>query len=260
MLFDLRGRGRRRTVQAIYLGLALLMGVGLVGFGIGGGFGGAGIFNAITNSGSSSASFSGQVANDQKLVAEHPQSVADWHALVTDLFHEAGTGNNYNTNVGEFTTAARPTLNQLSAAWQHYLALNPNNPDPALALDMVQIYGPSSNALNEPANALTAQQIVVANNPNAGTSGYENLAIFAFLAHNTREGDLAAAKAIDLAPAAQRAQLRTELKEIKANPSSLTSAAAPQSTGPQTFSIPSTTPSGSSPAGSSGAATSNKKG
>ena len=26
MLFDLRGRGRRRTVQAIYLSLALLMG------------------------------------------------------------------------------------------------------------------------------------------------------------------------------------------------------------------------------------------
>ncbi len=42
MLFDLRGRGRRRTVRVIYTGLALLMGVGLVGFGIGGGFGGGG--------------------------------------------------------------------------------------------------------------------------------------------------------------------------------------------------------------------------
>ena len=36
MLFDLRGRGRRRTVQSIYLGLAILMGGGLVLFGIGG--------------------------------------------------------------------------------------------------------------------------------------------------------------------------------------------------------------------------------
>ena len=35
MLFDLRGRGRRRTVQVIYLSLALLMGGGLVLFGIG---------------------------------------------------------------------------------------------------------------------------------------------------------------------------------------------------------------------------------
>ena len=36
MLFDLRGRGRRTTVQVIYLTLALLMGGGLVLFGIGG--------------------------------------------------------------------------------------------------------------------------------------------------------------------------------------------------------------------------------
>ena len=33
MLFDLRGRGRRRTIQVIYLGLAVLMGGGLVLFG-----------------------------------------------------------------------------------------------------------------------------------------------------------------------------------------------------------------------------------
>ena len=36
MLFDLRGRGRRRTVKIVYLALALLMGGGLVLFGIGG--------------------------------------------------------------------------------------------------------------------------------------------------------------------------------------------------------------------------------
>ena len=32
MLFDLRGRGRRRVVQVVYLGLALLLGGGLVLF------------------------------------------------------------------------------------------------------------------------------------------------------------------------------------------------------------------------------------
>ena len=35
MLFDLRSGGRRRTVKAVYLALALLMFVGFVGFGIG---------------------------------------------------------------------------------------------------------------------------------------------------------------------------------------------------------------------------------
>src|SRR4051794_29867477 len=35
MLFDLRSGARRRTVKFVYLGLALLMFVGFVGFGIG---------------------------------------------------------------------------------------------------------------------------------------------------------------------------------------------------------------------------------
>ena len=46
MLFDLRGRGRRRTVQVIYLSLAILMGGGLVLFGIGGATSG-GLIDAI---------------------------------------------------------------------------------------------------------------------------------------------------------------------------------------------------------------------
>ena len=50
MLFDLRGR-RRRAVQATYLTLAVLMGGGLVLFGIGGGTSG-GIVDAITGNGS----------------------------------------------------------------------------------------------------------------------------------------------------------------------------------------------------------------
>ena len=35
MLFDLRSGARKRTVKIVYLGLALLMFVGFVGFGIG---------------------------------------------------------------------------------------------------------------------------------------------------------------------------------------------------------------------------------
>ena len=46
MLFDLRGRGRRRTVQTIYLTLAILLGGGLVLFGIGGSVSG-GLFDAL---------------------------------------------------------------------------------------------------------------------------------------------------------------------------------------------------------------------
>src|SRR5215217_1581794 len=54
MLFDLRGRGRRRTVQVIYLSLAILMGGGLVLFGIGGATSG-GLFDAISGDGNTSS-------------------------------------------------------------------------------------------------------------------------------------------------------------------------------------------------------------
>jgi len=57
MLFDLRGRGRRRTVQVVYLGLAVLMFVGLVLFGVGAGNGFGGLLNAFTGNGSGSAAF-----------------------------------------------------------------------------------------------------------------------------------------------------------------------------------------------------------
>ena len=51
MLFDLRSGGRRRTVKTVYLGLALLMFVGFVGFGIGSSGLGGGIGDAITGNG-----------------------------------------------------------------------------------------------------------------------------------------------------------------------------------------------------------------
>ena len=54
MLFDLRGRGRRRTIQVIYASLALLMGGGLIFFGIGGATSG-GLFDALGGSSNGSA-------------------------------------------------------------------------------------------------------------------------------------------------------------------------------------------------------------
>src|SRR5471030_3188542 len=98
MLFDLRGRGRRRTVQIIYIGLALLMGVGLVGFGIGGGFGGGGILNA-SSGGEGGASYSNQIKKFKKLVAAHPKDLAAWEHLTNEQLLQAG-GEQYLTSSG----------------------------------------------------------------------------------------------------------------------------------------------------------------
>jgi hypothetical protein len=214
MLFDLRGRGRRRTVRIVYTGLALLLGVGLVGFGVGGGFGGGGLLNAASNSeGSNSASFSSQIKKYQKLTQTQPGNAAAWEKLTAAQLHEAG-GEAYISG-GQLTSKGRELFTQTAHSWNRYLALNPPKPNPELAQEMVRVFG--QEGLNEPAEAVRVMQIVVAARPTS-TALFAALAQYAYQAHNTRAGDLAAQKAVSLAPAAQRARLKLELAQTKKNP------------------------------------------
>ena len=78
MLFDLRGRGRRRTVRVIYIGLALLIGIGLVGFGVGGGFGGGGIVSSLNgHEGSGGVSYSSQISSVPQEAQGQPERRQD---------------------------------------------------------------------------------------------------------------------------------------------------------------------------------------
>ena len=91
MLFDLRRRGRRRTVKIIYTGLAVLIGVGLVGFGIGTGVNGGGVVNAVSenNKGGGTPTYQKQVAEAAKRTRENPNDAAAWAALTEAQLHEA---------------------------------------------------------------------------------------------------------------------------------------------------------------------------
>jgi hypothetical protein len=216
MLFDLRGRGRRRTMRVIYIGLAALIGLGLVGFGIGGGFGGGGLLTAATNNeGAGSASFSSQIKRYQKLTANQPTNVSAWENLTRALLHEAG-GEAYVTRSGEVTGKGKELFKEAAQAWSSYLALNPPKPNTELAQLMVTVYG--EQGLNEPAQAVRVLQIVVAARPTSAAL-YAALAQYAYKAHNVRVGDLASQKAVSLAPAAQRARVKNELAEVKKSPS-----------------------------------------
>jgi hypothetical protein len=218
MLFDLRGRGRRRAVKVIYVGLALLFGVGFIGFGVGVGGGGGGLLDALTNNnGTSGASYSSQIKKDRKLVAAEPTKAAPLATLIEDLLRQAGTGENYNSTEGAFTSKATGLLREARSNWQRYLALETKNPSSDLANEMLGVfYGPGS--LNEPAAAVTAMQIVIAGRPPSDAL-YATLAQLAYKAGNTRQGDLASQKAVSLAPKAERGLLKTRLEAIKKNPS-----------------------------------------
>jgi hypothetical protein len=251
MLFDLRGRGRRRTVQVIYIGLALLFLVGFVGLGVGVGGGGGGILNAFTGeSGAPKASFAGQVKKYQKLVATQPKDLSAWEGLINAQLHEAG-GESSISN-GKLTSKGKELFSDVAQSWNSYLALNPPKPNPKLAKEMVRVF--DEEGLNQPAATVQVLQIVVASEPQSAAL-FGTLAEYAYKANNDRQGDLAAAKAVSLAPASQRARLKKELAELK---KSAAAAATTTSTGTSSGSTGTGSISTGSSSGSTGAASSSE--
>jgi hypothetical protein len=242
MLFDLRGRGRRRTVRVIYGGLALLIGAGLVFFGVGAGVGGGGLLNSLTgNEGSGSASFAKQIEKYQKLTKQQPSSVYGWEQLTRAQLHEAG-GEAYFANQ-QLTSKGRVLFGQTAQSWNSYIALKPPKPNVEIAQEMVRVFG--EEGLNEPSEAVKVLQIVTAARPESAAL-YAALAQYAYKAHNPRIGDLAAVKAVALAPSAQRKLLKTQLAAIKAHPNGNEAAASGgqatgSATGATTTTIPTTT-------------------
>ena len=218
MLFDLRGRGRRRTVQAIYLSLAILMGGGLVLFGIGGNTSG-GLFDAINGGGGSGDGGSSvdKVAQQRidtynKRLTANPRDEASWLGMATVRFQVANTGENYNATQQAYTAKGLQQLREADKAWTRYLALDPTKPDAKTANLMVQAYG--EGALKQYPKAVSALEIVMdSRKESAGL--YAQLAVLAAGANQTRKSELAEKKAIDLAPEAQRKQLKSDIDLAK---------------------------------------------
>src|SRR5438874_2119772 len=125
MLFDLRSRGRRTTVRGIYLTLAIVMGGGLILFGVGTGVGGGGLLNAFNGGGGNSQSqaIKNAVLSAQKAAKQHPNSPAALAGLVQAYWTAAGEGSNYNAATQTFTASGKKMLTQAGDAWKHYLTL-----------------------------------------------------------------------------------------------------------------------------------------
>ena len=213
MLFDLRGRGRRRTIQVIYASLALLMGGGLVFFGIGGNTSG-GLFDAFQGGSSTSADETLQKRLDslEARAQRNPRDDGAWVQLARTRFAIATTGENYNQTTQAYTDKGKAQLRRASAAWQRYLALDPKTPDASVANQMVLAYGPSG--LAQYAQAVQAMEIVI-DQRDPTSALYAQLAILAHGAKQTRKSDLARDKAVELAPKSQRAQVKTQIESAK---------------------------------------------
>jgi hypothetical protein len=216
MLFDLRSRGRRRTVQVVYLGLAILIGGGLVLFGVGAGNGLGGLLNGLNGGGSTSgqkAVVSQQEENAIKQTQQNPNDPQAWGNLLQARWTSAGQGANFNASTGQFTKSGLTELGLATQAWQRYLALT-KNPDPNLAVVAARAYAGQQNYAGE----ASAWDIETLANPTA-VKGFECLAVSAYAAGQTRKGDLAAAKALSLVSKAQQALLKNAIDQAKTQPS-----------------------------------------
>ncbi len=212
MLFDLRGSGRRRVVKIVYVTLALLMGGGLVLFGIGGG--GAlsgGLLDAITESNNSGGSGTDRYAKAEAAATAkaraNPQEAALWAAVARARFNLASAS--YDQNTGQYSAAGQQELRDAARAWQEHLKLAKNKADERVASLMVQAY----ISLNDAAGAADAQEVVAEARNSAGT--YAQLAQLAYAAGQTRKGDLARDKALELTDPDMRETLRGQLQDAR---------------------------------------------
>jgi len=209
MLFDLRGRGRRRTVQVIYLFLAVLIGGGLVFFGVGGT--GVGLFNTNNNSGgggSGNSVLEKQLTRAEKAVKVPRPEAGAWANLARVRFQVASSGGNRDSN-GTYQPHGLKELRAAGAAWQRYLELNPKRVDVTLAQQMTNAY----SELGDAKGAVGALEVLAERQPSSGV--FQRLAVAAYAAKQPRKGDLATAEAVKRTAKAARAQVRARLQAAK---------------------------------------------
>jgi hypothetical protein len=207
MLFDLRGR-RRRVVQVTYLMLALLLGGGLVLFGVGGDVSG-GLVDAFKGGGgpSGDSALNDQIDKQEERLQANPRNEVVLQALVRNYYAKATQTRESGT---AFPPEAKDDLRKAGAYWNRYASVA-EKPNPATAGYALQIY--EQGALNKPKEAEKAASILAESGND--TASYLRLVSYAARAGDTRTADLAGQKAVDLAPKAQKELVRKQVEALK---------------------------------------------
>ncbi|HEV2776214.1 MAG TPA: hypothetical protein VGV90_11535 [Solirubrobacteraceae bacterium] len=199
-------------MQVIYLSLAILMGGGLVLFGIGSDQSG-GLVDAFTDDaqsgGSATESVDRRIEAQLAKVRANPRDADAWAQLAIVRFQRAGI--NGVAQDGSYTEDGKRRLALAAQAWERHLALEPKDPNLRAANLMVQAY----QGIGQLPKAVRAKQLVTAAEDPPSSNLYQQLAALAYQAGDNRVGDLAASRAVDLAPATDRKDLRTALEAFK---------------------------------------------
>jgi hypothetical protein len=212
MLFDLRGSGRRTTVKVVYVMLAVLMGGGLVLFGIGGDVSG-GLLDAFKGGGgpSGDSALQDRIDKQEERLQANPRNEVVLQSLVRD-YYSLATSQRESGTVG-FPADAKDELRSAGAYWQRYSKLA-EQPSPDVAGYALQVY--DVGGLNKPKEAQKAAAIL-AQDAN-DTPSYLRLVSYAARAGDTRTADLAGQKAVDLAPKDQKKLIEKQVEALQKPP------------------------------------------
>jgi hypothetical protein len=251
MLFDLRSPGRRNVIRVVYALLAVLMGGGLIFFGIGGNVSG-GLFDAFDSGGGGSASdaFEDEINDAEDRLQQNPQDPATLAELV-QLYYQAGSNEievDQESGTQSLTEEGQEQLQKGADAWDRYLTLtSKSGAQPATGVSSLAVQTFSvladtsfSNALSASsgtealddandavtswADAAEAQRILADAQP-AGQA-YATLAFFLYRSGDIEGGDQAAGQASGQAKPNERAAIEQQLKQTKKEGERLTQAIA----------------------------------
>jgi hypothetical protein len=205
MLFDVRGR-RKRVIQVVYVGLAILFGASLVFFGTGSGVNG-GLFDAFTGGGGGDSNvFSDQYDEARQRARTSPESPAAQVALVRASYNLAASTEGSDQDSGALTDKGQQAITSAAAAWERYLDLKPKTLDAGTAQFAALAFG----ALQDYDSASKAQRVAATERPSA--NAWFQLADFYYRAGNETAGDKAAAESVRRTPADQRNTVRDLIK------------------------------------------------
>jgi hypothetical protein len=219
VLFDLRGK-RRRFIQVIYAALAVLMGGGLILFGIGGDVSG-GLLDGlgVGGGGGGDTGFEDQIEDAEKRVAANPQDTDALLELVK-LNYSAG---NQQLEVDEATgqpigvpPEAAESYQRTADAWDRYLKVAPKQPNQGAASTTSQAYfylavsaTSASEAVANLKGAAEAERVVAEATPEVGP--LTALARYLYLAGDAAGAEQAKQQAL-AAAGPQRSRVNQELK------------------------------------------------
>ena len=208
MVFDTRGR-RKRVIQVVYAGLALVMVLSL--FTVVGPVSFTDLFGGGSSSSSSSSIFDDQVQRLEKQLRKNPNDQGTLAALVRARYNAANAQIERDPASGQVTGISEDGIAEFSRAgkaWEQYLKTNPKPPSPSAAQFAAQAYfyaaatGTVLEFKDNIKSAAKAQAVLAKARPTLNS--YVTLARYQAFAGDSAGAKQSGAKAVSLAPKAQQ--------------------------------------------------------